>query len=112
MTRRVTRCRSHSVMRTFTRSSSCTSSKTSCAKNGNVVLSDVPTGDPERRQGRSTATLGGSHTPRPILNHGGSAEHHLEMSQKGYVAHQELTRVKSRPYLLHRYVAQLQSERP
>src|SRR5215813_13399945 len=34
------------------------------------------------------------------------------LSHKGYVTHQELTRVKSSPYLLHMGVAQLQSERP
>jgi hypothetical protein len=34
------------------------------------------------------------------------------LSQKGYIAHQELTRVKSSPYLSHMCVAQSQIERP
>ena len=34
------------------------------------------------------------------------------LSHKGYVTHQELTRVKSRPYLLHRCVAQSHIARP
>src|SRR2546426_11387580 len=43
----------YTVTTTSTRSSSCTSSRTSCARSGTVVRSDAPGGDPWRWQGRS-----------------------------------------------------------
>jgi hypothetical protein len=50
--------RAHAVTTTSTLSSSCTSSRTSCARSGSVVLSDTPGGYPGRRQARSTALPG------------------------------------------------------
>jgi hypothetical protein len=106
MTRRVTRRRAHTVTTPSTRSSSCTSSKTSCARSGTGVRSDVRHGDPWWRQAGPPRSLGGPPTHRPILNHEGGVEHHPVMSRKGSARRPQCGPIPSRTWVLPMGVAQ------
>jgi hypothetical protein len=48
-----------------------------------MVRSDAPHGDPWRRQAGPPRSLGGAHTHRPVLKHGGGVENHPVLSRKG-----------------------------
>ena len=54
-------------------------------------------------------SMGGLHTHRQVLHHGGGTERLPTMSRKGQVPHHKFTPVKSGPCVLHMCVAQLQA---
>ena len=99
--RRLRRC-AHGVTTTGTRSSSCATSKTSCARNGTGVRSDLPASDPWWRPGgRRDPAEGRTCQVSPHARR--QCGNHRAMSRQGSGAHHDFCLLKSSHGMLQRW---------